>query len=446
MNPSMHPRQMQAHAMQPGRPYYPQAPAKKSDSVAFLFMLVILSAARSHGNFFLKTLGDISLVGFVVISGFMLLNQLGSTQRFPRFVKHILIAFGAASMVYFAGVLNTDRLNSSYLAAYRGAQILSVAIVLCTFYLLGLAHHSGRLIERISILGTWALIFGSLFTIVAYIGFSSARALGVVNENSVGLWLTTFIFFPFAVSQRKVLKWVAIGLALFAILLTGSRTAAGAFVCGVGIYMFWRPIRSNPFFFWGSWAIVFVAAYVAVFFISGELQIGNSDLTELNLMSRDLTGKNLLSGRDKMWPVAIELIRERPWLGWGAGSNVTKKILSHSSEHNMYLQTLLQVGIVGLIFLILATAAVWAGFRRMPNRQAGRYVAVGAALFISSLMCQHFEITLFQTNLGLSMPMWAMVGLIIGAGHSDRSGSPQPAVQTGPPMPHAGRRPRRHAF
>jgi O-Antigen ligase/Tetratricopeptide repeat len=76
------------------------------------------------------------------------------------------------------------------------------------------------------------------------------------------------------------------------------------------------------------------------------------------------------NGRDEYWRVAGREIAAHPWLGGGAGSferywhRERRTGYEARNAHNLYLETLAELGLVGLALLLLALAVPLAGLRR----------------------------------------------------------------------------------
>ncbi len=97
-----------------------------------------------------------------------------------------------------------------------------------------------------------------------------------------------------------------------------------------------------------------------------------------------------------MWGLSVELIRESPWLGHGTGDvqdeldrlyardGVTKALESHFNAHNQYLQTSIDLGLLGLgILLLNVLPPFWLALRRQ------KYIAVFfSALILLSMLTE----------------------------------------------------------
>jgi len=90
---------------------------------------------------------------------------------------------------------------------------------------------------------------------------------------------------------------------------------------------------------------------------------------------RDKIPLTSVGRRAHMWLYASDLIKERPWLGWGIGSSHSlldrdADLERHPHFHNTYIQILVEQGIVGLTFYGAAIGLLLAGF--VQAYQTGR--------------------------------------------------------------------------
>ncbi len=120
--------------------------------------------------------------------------------------------------------------------------------------------------------------------------------------------------------------------------------------------------------------------------------------------------------RWEIWQVALDLIRERPWFGFGLNEHQTL-YLSHGGfegvAHSLYLENLLFGGVVGTALLGLLLAAAL--------RQAWReYCGGGNFLYLALIFFPMFSgITTGYLTLSKIAPEWVQfwlpMGLVIGA-------------------------------
>ncbi|MBL8828228.1 MAG: hypothetical protein JNM18_14705, partial [Planctomycetaceae bacterium] len=86
----------------------------------------------------------------------------------------------------------------------------------------------------------------------------------------------------------------------------------------------------------------------------------------------------------------------------------SRLINSELSSHNLYLQILLQVGIVGLIPLVLFFRSAVAHAFRQP-RSAATIVAIANILGVMIYNC--YEVVLTQNTLAVGVVEWSLIGL-----------------------------------
>jgi O-antigen ligase len=171
--------------------------------------------------------------------------------------------------------------------------------------------------------------------------------------------LSAIVFLLLALENRRhrYLLGGCLGLSVLLILLSGSKTALLLFLTIVILLPFYRALRWSdtlliPLIITGILVVGSIAAIV----------VGNWENILLGL-GRDPT----LSGRTTMWEVAIDLIGQRPWLGYGyqgfwqegGGAVVIWKAEGYKPPHahNGFINITLDLGLTGL-FLFLSTLAV----------------------------------------------------------------------------------------
>lgn len=71
----------------------------------------------------------------------------------------------------------------------------------------------------------------------------------------------------------------------------------------------------------------------------------------------------------------------------------------------------MQVGLVGLFGVIFLILILWFGLFSVA---CDRYGRVAASSFVGLLVVQFFEVSFFQNNLALSLPIMILVGVALG--------------------------------
>ena len=285
-----------------------------------------------------------------VLNGLFIDAQLSVIRLIT--MTQLLVFFWLAT-----GLLKEERMTNSVLLAYTiAAAVFSagVAFRVPGFYQEIVPGRATAIGENLNAAGT-------------------NMAVGLVIL--VGLVLST-------VNKSYRMKLVSISLAVpifLAMIATGSRGGIAAFVVGGAVYLlpYWKKKRAMA-------AISFAAiALIAV----GYMVMSTPELLE-RWQETYYEGK--LSDREKIFAATIEMISERPLLGWGATEAAGELGLRSGTRevrdtHNLFLNLLVELGIVGAIpFVIglwLCVLRAWQAratcFGLLPLAVAGSLMTAG---------------------------------------------------------------------
>jgi len=212
----------------------------------------------------------------------------------------------------------------------------------------------------------------SIYAVLQYFGidpilsaagyhFGAGQFMIVRPPSTMGhaAYLATFLLFVVFTSQKDRWRWVAIPLAVIAIVLSGTRGAILALIIGAAV----QRIR------W-KYAIAAVAA-AAVFLVSPA---GERLRARAHWSSEDLLG----GARLPLWRDTLRMAAHRPILGYGPETFSVEFLkhesldleraypdFYHESPHNIFLDALVSDGILGLI--PLAAIAVLGVKRKHPG-------------------------------------------------------------------------------
>jgi O-antigen ligase len=166
-------------------------------------------------------------------------------------------------------------------------------------------------------------------------------------------------FSMFDTTLSRIRKFILLSLTLPMLALmvsTGSRAGTGAFVIGISLYFFpYKGSRKKVF--------AFVLALVSLL---GVVYGVMRDPVTSDRWSR-FVEEGEVAGRADIYAAALEMVAERPVLGWGgktANLELGSRLgLPNRGTHNLILQLLIEVGIVGTVpFMIgvgLCAVATW---------------------------------------------------------------------------------------
>lgn len=237
-----------------------------------------------------------------------------------------------------------------------------------------------------------------------------ATGTGLANGNILGMWFgfctVYFIFWGFH-QQKPTLRgasWTAALGCLYMVAITVSRGPLLAIIlaCIVG---FRSALKQS-----------FLPLFMFVLLISLVYASGIFDTEIGYYMAR--AGER--SGREKLWPAALERILDSPWIGVGLDDiKVSQRANAYSKPHNDLLHIALGSGIVPLIcFLGYLRRAAIGAFRIMQASHLGE-----AALIPPLVVFALLEI--MQLDLVFMSP-WTVValGLAVRAAQvNDNNGS-----------------------
>lgn len=87
------------------------------------------------------------------------------------------------------------------------------------------------------------------------------------------------------------------------------------------------------------------------------------------------------------------------------------------SSHNMYLQTILQSGVVGLLLLLCLFWMI-----RGKLVECGDFSSrVGVSLLLAMLVHECLEVSLTQNNFTYGLLIWTVIGISLALGQSSKS-------------------------
>jgi exopolysaccharide production protein ExoQ len=313
------------------------APLVMYGLIVSLLSMTIASIPRIRG-----IVSIISNNPFVFIySGFLFLSALWSLHPDLTIRRSVNYAITMAVSTY---IIATFRVNDSIKA-------LSYSLVLCAagsiaFVIIypGLGIHQAAWLE-----GGWRGVF------VHKNGFGESMAIGVFAQ--------LYLLGGRVGSRIWNIFWLFVFSGLLILSKSGTQLIVSSlYLSAFFLYVVWLQNRLLGYAFACLFAVILVAMGVALAVDPGSV---------LDLIGKDPT----LTGRTDIWRVVLEVIGQKPLLGWGyqailvEGDTVTYWVteqlqgkLPHA--HNGWLQVTLQVGLVGLFLAVMIVGiAVWRGLR-----------------------------------------------------------------------------------
>lgn len=177
--------------------------------------------------------------------------------------------------------------------------------------------------------------------------------------------------------------------------LTRSRTTAAAVAIAVGAFFLMRSPRRRILAIAGV-LILLTPAFV-ILLLDRESNASNAMFTAMQ-MGRDAESEDpgSLTGRIPIWGQVLDDIAKRPLLGYGCGSFWTaqrvweysfiRKGWQFNHAHNAYLETLLEIGAIGLLLGVLVIcAAVCLALRNFSDTGDVGYRFIAAMLIMAMI-------------------------------------------------------------
>ena len=233
-----------------------------------------------------------------------------------------------------------------------------------------------------------------------------------------------FALYLFCAEEEKKNKiiWLTIALIFaYGITLTQTRGALLGLVAGIGVGLFYYGLINKQ-----KKVRVAILSFVAVALLSVGLLFvfKNSVFVKKNSLLNRITGISLSDGTGRTrilsWQIALQGIKERPLLGWGAGEfyavfnqYYNPEFLRYSyyetwsdKPHNAFLEVGVDSGIIG-VALYLAIFG-YAGHLILKKKKNGALSIAQAAVLGGGLVA-YFVQNLFVFDTGVSYLLFAIV-------------------------------------
>lgn len=260
--------------------------------------------------------------------------------------------------------------------------------------------------------------------------FTIVRPPGTLGHaDYFAAWLVLIVFFSLALErleEKRRLKasaLIAAGLAVFAIILSGTRSAIIGLIVGAVVFI----IAVRPRIHLRTVAVL-VACLMGFswFFFSAP---GSKLRARLHWSIEDLRG----GARLLLWRDSLRMAEHRPVQGFGPETFITEfprfesrdlarayPDFYHESPHNIFLDALTSRGLIGLLPLVaLCGLAAWAALQLL--RRGDPVGAPLAAALTASLVCQQFNVLVVPTALYFYLLLAVLVAAPFPTGTPQRS-------------------------
>jgi exopolysaccharide production protein ExoQ len=216
---------------------------------------------------------------------------------------------------------------------------------------------------------------------------------GHANGHGSHMGLSVALWAWYAVNYPKQ-RWFAVIIAAISLLLVEKTNSAGAKV-QIFVYfsflIYLQVVKKLP----PKWQFVAVVLFIILFSIATILITENLETIVVDVLGKDMT----FTGRRPMWELLWETkIKSHLWLGYGyysfwqpwrgisdSGLVIMPNGYKVPNAHNGFMEILLDIGMIGLIFFLLAYLKTIATAIRYMN-QSNQRESVLPFLFLMYLI------------------------------------------------------------
>lgn len=306
----------------------------------------------------------------------------------------LITPFIIFEVIYILNIGNTFNIDTLFIIIHH------LLILMLVIFLINIKWTEGQ-----------AKIFSAIYFIVfPFLLLYSILNNGLVNSNTIGGYTYLLAFFPLlylvGYYKNKRYIFVILILSISVIYLSGTRSIMLAVGFGILTYILWKVITQNRLLFYGYFIVILMIIFLITVVYPNINKF--SKFIELNDLSIKYTGKSLLSGRNQIWELLLDFIAQEPLFGYGSGTIPNNLLQTTLTSHNLYIQVALQVGLIGLLFLLLFLFAIWRTFWEERNNPM---IILVSCYFIGIIIYQVFEVTLTQNNFGFMILQWIILGI-----------------------------------
>ena len=231
-----------------------------------------------------------------------------------------LLCFASLAALYGLGLAVEFNLERKF--NLEGVQNFAAIPCAALIFLFGF-RNAPELVRHRSL--TVMLLIGA----VALVPLVLAAPMGLHPNSTAGVFGYSLLAAGLVLTAHGRPAWahVSFGLAVAVAVAFGSRSLALAVLAGYASYWAGKLVLRDRMRTTGMAVCLGLLVCALVFLLPAVRS--TPMLVDLDVLARDLTGKNIDSGREVLWSVALSRIAEAPWLGHGPGAD-----LGSSSERS----------------------------------------------------------------------------------------------------------------
>mgnify|MGYP001169664032 CR=1 FL=1 len=340
--------------------------------VTYLLATILIFIIPWEDSISVSSMGSLARVAGLVVAVFWLATMLMEGRfRKPHLFHIIVLVF---FLWNFVSIFWSTDAGSTIQRIKTYSQIFLLILIFWEVFQSPKELMAGL---QAYIYGCYVLITSTIYNYitgnvaVVYEGRYSATGVNAVELALIlmmGLPIAMQLFFA-AVQNRqglfmKFINLAFIPLAIFSIVLTGSRTSLLAII-PFGIYIVvTKQIKfDRKLIVFGVLLISLLALFPFV---------PQSVITRLGTLGTSIEEGDL-GGRINLWWHAILVLSEHPFLGLGSG--VLDSTIG-SAAHNTFVSVVAETGFIGFILFFVILSIVFFQAMNVPNGNSGLWVAI----------------------------------------------------------------------
>ena len=255
-----------------------------------------------------------------------------------------------------------------------------------------------------------------------YRPFMLGRFTGVFgNPNNLGVMssiVLPLILWKFLETRKKTALFLFL-LTLLGLFLSCARGAMNATALSLGYFIFGRSKKLRPLLFFSFVSFTLIMAWV----IESMIKVYFMSYIRVKTIP-------ILGGRLEIWPMAMNLIMDKPIFGYGFGEEdklIEFKhlpVVQHYGRymHNSYLGMLVQLGILGLIIFFVPLFILL--FKELFLRRGSEAPLLRHALLaslIAGLICCVYESFIYSVGNPNVLILWIIIMLLTFYRYQDKA-------------------------
>ncbi len=226
-------------------------------------------------------------------------------------------------------------------------------------------------------------------------------------------FLMTYFLVLYYIKEHKK-KYIFMGIILILMLFQfNSRSVILMVLTAVFVYLSWNKIIKSKSRYVIFLLLIFISVFLFMNIYINWFSNPNSITMKIQEFSQKAFGKNLYSGRQKLWINVLDKIKDNLVWGYGTGVGGGALIEAGMSVHNLYLQLLVQNGILGLGSFLILLISIWMMFWKSRIELLTR---LSASFFIASIVHNTFELILLQNHMSMAFFQWFIFAIGISMG------------------------------